>query len=734
MISCPSASALLACLLLPWAALPAAGAEDPYGIYVRSSEDFRAVKQEKAWACKAFPSWTYMPWTYQWNIGYTGESGRWSVAQGYNGAFVDRDDIAAGGTATGRLDWINQFQLRFYVDHAADKGLLHLWDGNDVKPHLDALHGTGVRPVPLNAATLAKLKEHLRRNISAVKGSPWRAAYALDDEPSWGHFIHPAMWQVTDDAAAYPRWLREVYGDHAPVREKWIGYEDLRGRLAEWTVGEFDASPLMDQWSFNDSLWGNTLGHLVEYANTLDPATPCGLVGGQAPCAFGGYDYAKLMRKVQFIESYNLGSSQAIIRSFNPRNALPSVTSLFHKSADDDIWQTWYYLAHGNRGHIGWVEGWFDGPTPKAWHAAVAPAYLEAGKKIGPLMSGAEWKHDGVALYYSHASIQLGWILDAEAHGKTWTNRNDDARLSSSTHVRHAWENMLRDSGLQYNYLSYVDVIQGGIPDEYKVLILPACLCLSDAEARRIRDFCQRGGTVIADYLPGLWDQHGKGRAAGGVLDQMFGVRHDPALQAAGIFGEKLWVEVDQDANYSWKTYREFLTNKNTSLKDASGFHKAVRDLPVNTSRQNGRGTAVLMNLSPQWYNAYRAEGAAPAGKRGVFMRHLQSAGVTPWVRLGDTGDRDHGYEITYWRQPQPPGRPARTILFVSLNPEIRGTDLGGGNSIGLKTATVPVSLQFTREIKDLRDQRTGQGQNPGRNFTFHWKQNEAMVVSFEDL
>ena len=58
------------------------------------------------------------------------------------------------------------------------------------------------------------------------------------------------------------------------------------------------------------------------------------------PSAFGGYDYAKLMRKVQFIESYNLGSSQAIIRSFNPHNALPAVTSHFHKSADDTIWQT----------------------------------------------------------------------------------------------------------------------------------------------------------------------------------------------------------------------------------------------------------------------------------------------------------------------------------------------------------------------------------------------------------
>lgn len=723
---------LVAAFVAPLAADTPPPAPDPYEAYVRTSEDFRVVKQNPGWARQAFPSWVYMPWTAHWGIGYTEESGRWSVTHGYNGAFIDRDAIEAEGSKTGRLDWIDRFQLRFYVDHAADKGLLHLWDGDAVRPHLAELHGTGLRSVPLNEATRAKLQEHLRRNIAAVKGSPQRAAYALDDEISWGHFVHPTMWRVTDDEAAYPKWLAEIYGPNAPKREKWVSYEDIRPKLATWSIRDFDASPLMDQWTFNDSLWANCLGSLVEYANGLDPATPCGFVGGQAPSAFGGYDYARLMRKVQFIEAYNLGSSQAIIRSFNPHNALPAVTSCFHRSAEDDIWQAWYYLAHGNRGHIGWVEGWFDGKTPKPWHEQVAPTYLEAGRKIGPLLSGAEWRHDGVALYYSHASIQLGWILDAEAHGKTWTNRNDDARLSSAAHVRHAWENMLRDAGVQYSWLSYVDVIQGGIPAEYKALVLPACLCLSEAEARQIRAFCERGGTVIADYMPGLWDQHGKGRATGGVLDDMFGVKHDPGLRAGDLFGGRLWVEVDEDANYSWKTNEEFLTHGNTAVMDESGFHKAVRTLPVSRTRRHGSGTAVLMNLSPQWYNAYRVAGAALARKRDLFMRHLETAGVVPWVRLKDAAEREHGYEITYWSKPEP-GHPGRTILFVGLNPEIGGTDLGGGNSIGLKTATVPVTLQFAREIKGLRDERSGTLRGDGREFRLDWKQNEAVVVSFDD-
>ena len=699
---------------------------DAYARYVRTSRDFQRVKQDRAWLDKAYPGWIYMPWTYQWTLGYTDTSGKWSQVHGYNGAFLDGN----GGepdSPKGKLEWINRFGLRFYMDHTARKGYLHLWDGDKKQAHLGELHGTGVRPVPLNDALQTKLRGSIKANIEQVKASPMRAAYALDDEASWGHFVHPTMWRVTDDEGAYSRWLREVYGSAAPRRKKWVGYEDIRPNLESWMVREFDASPLMDQWSFNDSHWCNFLGDLVMYANMVDPETPCGFVGGQAPNAFGGYDYTKLMRKLQYIEAYNLGSSQAIIRSFNPHNAIPAVTSHFHQKAEDDIWQTWYYLAHGNRGHIGWVENWFDGQTPKAWQEQVAPHYLEAGKKIGPLLRDAEWKHDGVALYYSHASIQLGWILDAQAHGKTWVNRDGDHRLGASHHVRQAWGNMLLDAGLQYNFLSYADMIQNDIPADVKVLVLPACLCLSDVEAQIIEAFCRRGGTLIADYLPGVWDQHGKGRANGGALDMLFGVRHDAAMTAKDVFnGGKLWCEVDQDANFSWKTYKEFLTNDNTCLKDASGFNKAVRNMKTETVNLVGKGIAVLMNLSPQWYNAYRVEGQEAAKKRETFMKHVHGGGVTRWVEIENAGEAEFGYEITYFRKPD-----GKTVLFLCSNPETVGTELGGGNAVGLKTEIRNITLKFNKPVRSVRDERRGMELGNGERFPLTWAQNEAVVLSF---
>ena len=699
---------------------------DAYSRYVRSSRDFKRVRQDREWLDKAYPGWIYMPWTYQWNIGYTDTSGRWSQTHGYNGAFLD-GNAGEPDSPKGKLDWINRFGLHFYMDHATRKGSLHLWDGDKQKPHLAELHGNGIRIIPLNAALGEKLRGFLRENINKVKSSPYRSAYALDDEVSWGHFVHPTMWCVTDDINAYPAWLREVYGAKAaPSRPKWLTYEDIRPHLSAWSVADFDASPLLDQWSFNDSTWCNFLGNLVEYANTLDPNTPCGIVGGQAPNAFGGYDYAKLMCKIQYIEAYNLGSSQAIIRSFTPHNAVPAVTSHFHQSSEDDIWQIWYYLAHGNRGHIGWVENWFDGEKPRAWQEQVAPHLLEAGEKMGPLLHAAEWRHDGVALYYSHPSIQLGWILDAEAHGKTWVNRDSDHRLGASHLVRQAWENMLRDSGLQYKFVSYVDVIQNGVSSDVKTLILPACLCLSEAEAQAIETFCRKGGTVIADYLPGVWDQHGRGRKAGGVLDSMFGVRHDPAMTSAQVFGGKLWCEVDQDANFGWKTYQEFLTNGNTCLTDASGFSKAVRNMPVNTATHCGNGSAVLMNLSPQWYNAYRVAGSAAAKRRDTFLKYVHTNTAGRWVEIENAAEPEFGYEITYFHKPD-----GRTVLFVCWNPEISGSQLGGGNAVGLKQGAIPITLKFANPIRNVRDERRGIPLKEGQRFPFTWLRNEAIVISF---
>ena len=68
-------------------------------------------------------------------------------------------------------------------------------------------------------------------------------------------------------------------------------------------------------------------------------------------------------------------------------------------------------------------------------------------------------------------------------------------------------------------------------------------MALSQSEADAIRRWTEQGGILIADYLPGVFDQHGKSRPRG-ILDDVFGVERD---SAAAVLNGKAIAEVDAE-------------------------------------------------------------------------------------------------------------------------------------------------------------------------------------------
>jgi hypothetical protein len=695
-------------------------AGDPFFRYVNSAPEFKPVRQDPDFLIGRWNTWIYMPWRYQWTIG-TGEAGgRFCRDFGFNGGFTDHGE--------GPLDWLKRWNLRFYNDHTAGKGDLHLRGSEnksnfraDQRDPLVIRHGTD-GPRPIDAAFTRRLRDRVAANINGVRKSPLRVAYALDDEISWGAFVTPLPWRINGDDAAYQRWLDTYYGGHAP-KAAFVTPDFTLAQL-DRALGELDFSPLLDRLSYHDSVWANLIRTLVEHANRIDPKTPCGFVGGQAPSIWGGYDYAKLAKAIQFIEAYDLGSAQEILRSFNPNNAWAQVTTHFHQDRlviESDIWQSWYYFAHGNRGMIGWVEGWFDGTSPRPWLEQYKATLKELGGVQGPKLAGARWIHDGVAIYYSHPSIQVSWCLDIEPHRQTWVNRGEDHRLGTSHNVRKAWEYLLADSGIQYNFLAYDELIRRGVPAEYKVLILPACYALSDIEARRIGEFCRAGGTVITDFACGLFDQHGKGRARG-ALDELFGVSHDGRLRKQDFFGGSLWVETNQDVAASYSKYRQLFDTTTCSRQD--GFAIAERGKGTQKVVQVGRGKAVYLNLSPQRYLQYREEGTDTDAHRATFLRQINPGGRPPRVVVTHQGRRPRQCEATYW------SKGGRTFVFVVRNVPVNATTTGGGGAAGLSSRgmTLDVELPAARKVVD---ERTGKTLGEGKTFSFDWSGVEPVFFSY---
>lgn len=729
---------LLACGPGPAATSPAqppraAASDAGYLDYVLNAPEFRPVRSGPALEVGRWDTWLYMPWRYRWTIGTGDEGGLFCRRYGINGGVSDH--------GRGPLAWLERWGLRFYNDHTAGKGDLFLIPGQAPggrKGMDQALRDPrAVRPRPLGPTLRAELEETLARNIRALRASPQRVAYALDDEISTGSLARPAAWRLDGDDAAYARWLRAYYGPGATPAPRWVGPDEVRPELGK-ALGEIDLSPFLDRMTYNDSVWADFIGALVERCNREDPETPCGFVGGQAPGLFGGYDWAKLARKIQFVEAYDLGSAPAILRSFAPR--IPRATTHFHKeagrsTAGQDSRLAWHTFAHGDRGLIGWVEGWFEeGPKgqagrPRPWLDRFAPTLRELGGVQGKKLVGARWLGDGIAIYYSHPSIQVSWCLDAEPHGASWPRRNDDHRLGTSHLVRKAWEEMLTDAGLRYDFLSYAEVAAHGVPPEVRVLILPACYALSAVEARRIADFATAGGTVIADFACGLFDPHGKGRRRG-ALDDLFGVAHDGTETRADFFAGRLWVETDQEKGYGYHRYRELFATAQPRLQQ--GFAVAERRLPVTAEgagRPAGRGRAVYLNLSPQRYLMNREEGTATEAQRRVFLAPVFAAlRGAPWIRarpLGPAAAPPFRLETTAW------SKDGRTLVFVLQDAEISGTATGGGTAEGLVEGRVPVEVRLTAPVTGVVDERTGRRLPDGDRFTFTLEATEAVLFSF---
>jgi len=728
----------------------AARAAGEFRSYVVSSSDYRRVPQRPEMLLSSgWDHWILMPWRYRWGRGYDLELALLLREAGYNGGVCDVDPDAGGVAAIH-----SRAGLRWYLDHAAGKGDLFLRKKHTGKKARLRYE----RPNSLaDPATVRRLRGGLREALTHARSHGMRAAYALDDEPSWTSYTNPAKWDNGSfSLAGYTRWLEERYGRREALKAEW---DDSAKELVEWAhwkagespsvgfirrmanpddfqtlykkpLSEWNLAPWCDGLSYMDSQFADLIGDLVELSNSIDPETPCGIVGGQAPAPYGGYDYAKLMRKVQFLGAYDIGGSMEIIRSFNPGNMIPAVRTLFFPpGAPSAEWFCWYYLVHGDRGVIAWADGWFSKKVP-ADRVLSFGRTVEEISKTSRILLGATWIHDGVALYYSHPSIQVSWFIDCAPHGRTWINRTGmNNRFASSVGTAWAWQKLLEDYRVQYDWFSYARLLEEGIdPDEYKVLILPRTLCLSEEEARAIRKYVGDGGHVIADHMTGIFDEHGKARGDGsGILDPLFGIEDRPVCMTGTLFDGRSLTEIDAEKYYDRQNFLRAGAGIWPDCERARGLVVAQRDLSSFARGTTGRGWACHLNVSVMEYLLVREEHYREcAAYAAPVLELLEEAGVRPWVRLSIGGEEPEATEATYWR------KNGRTIVCIVKNP-LRLSSVSTDPAVpGAGEQEIPLTISFDKPLGDVRDELSGRSLGDGKSFTVPWKMNKAAIVSFK--
>jgi hypothetical protein len=662
--------------------------------------------------------------------------------------------IDRGAGREDQVAFARKHNLPYYNDHAADKGYLHLTPrtGKD-----RVLRKNTVIPRPyslVDPKTLEIMKGHLRRNIAVTKNGPV-VAYAFDDEVSLGSFNSPAEVDGSPlSVADYRKWLRKTYGSIAKLNATWsasfggfdevqpVSFEAVRRRHARPPFANWNLARWMDWRSYMDTQFAECLAKLTRYANSLDATTPAGFVGGQQAAPYGGYDYSKVCKAIQWIESYDIGGSCEILRSLWRKDRRPYVQTWFSTaSARRDAWFLWYYLLHGNRGVIAWPDrggSWFrhkDGKIAEFTRLNAETIREVQGPVSKPILDvEAKFDADPIAVYYSHPSVQATWAMDVVTHGGTWPRRSSslDNRCQSAGKNRVAWFKLLEDCGFQYNVVTAEQVAAGGLIDgKYKVLIAGRVAAMSDAEAAAIRKFVAAGGTVIADHLTGVLTEHGVGRAKGGALDDLFGIRRD---ESRGYLDGKGITEIDGE-KYS-RPFLERLAYKGTLRQNGMVIYErgtragdgqagaTVGGAGAVVRNVLGRGRTVYLNLTPTaYYDLNYRLGATGEAWRDLVTNLLSESAVRPRARALAGGRPIPLAELIYWR------KGSRVVVGLVKNPTRQGSITGVGKIHGVTGDPLDVTIQFRRPVTDIVNLRTGRKLPNGKTIKAgKWNPWEALL------
>ncbi|MDY6971979.1 MAG: beta-galactosidase trimerization domain-containing protein [Thermodesulfobacteriota bacterium] len=658
-----------------------------------------------------------------------------------------------------------QHNFPYYVGHAADKGFLYLREDNArmVTGKRDPI----IRPYSLaEPKTIAKMKEHLLSNIETTKKG-YVLAYAFDDEISLGRFATPCDVDVHPLSLAwFQKWLTGEYGNIGQLNAEWEisfltfdeavpqGFETIRKKNNKLSLASWNLAPWIDFRHFMDYQFAAVLCDLTRYTNSLDPHVPAGFVGGQGPGPWGGYDYALLSRAVQWMEAYDIHGTNEILRSWWNKHRRPRMQTFFStKNPKLDAWFLWYYLLHGNQAVIAWPEGWFHtGEHDIApFILANQDTFKEIQGEVSEVLVDPKtlFNPDPIGIYYSHPSIQVGWAMDAIVHGRTWINRKSsiDNKNQSKGILRKAWCKTLEDLGFQYDFVSYLDVEEGAVDlnKKFKVIIMPKTICLSNREAESLRRFVINGGNLIADYLCGVMDEHGKGRDTG-VLDDLFGIIRndsDGYLNGKGITEidaekyEKPFLERFTFNNGAYRHKDIVVFERGTRHKENAGgikikdplglFHRAS----VLVTKRSGKGRAVYCNLSPlEYWDPSKRFGDYGVEWRKIVSGILEHTGVKPRVTIYENGNKINMIESVFWRNSN------KHYLGIVKNPtESRPQKTLGNNSSvqGITGQEVTIQLEFAENVslKNLRINK-----NLGEGLVFHdgfkpWQGNLYEVVYY---
>jgi len=542
--------------------------------------------------------------------------------------------------------------------------------------------------------------EHTAALVSMHKPSRDHGVFAFslgDENKTLGSCLSPHC------AKTYRIFLKESYGSIDALNSSWETKFKSWDDVGLSTPGDDDEANSkvcknyprwFDRQAFKS--W-NYVHYCLKYAKaykTLDPQARTGFEGGGGFAT--GDDIDLIIRSLDFWSPYS-GLADEVIRSIAPRKFIRANWMGYTKDPDSLLQRYWRMVLLGMDSvwwwrwdGIGKFHGWLAPdlrPFPSTTEVLKDTQVVRDG--LGDLLLHSTMQDDGVAVLYSYPSTFATKLEEGTSYGKY-----EDAHTAAVKFIR--------DSGFQFRYVTDRMLRIGEFDtSKCKILFLPRAEAIGDSEAQVIREFVENGGTVIADFRPGIYDDHCKPRTRG-VLDGLFGInrlKRTTAKSANIITGSSTVTALVDDG---------------VALTDAAATQQVHGATPVFISRQFGMGRAVFLNsemscLGPLLSTQENVERGADSASRGVHITGFW--GFEPAIKIsGADGKRPENADITRWRN--------GGIDIVSIFRQ-------SGKQEG-----ITVSLPSTRFVYDLRG---GRALGPCERFTTNIVPNRASFFVLTD-
>lgn len=337
-------------------------------------------------------------------------------------------------------------------------------------------------------------------------------AYYLADESSLTAYADAFDVDWSPEALdGFRDWLLKEYGSLEKLNHSWnTSFREWEG-VVPMTTEEAQRHGNYAAWSdhrvYMEQEFIKAIATACRVTKELDPGGRASFSGTQIPAPHNGCNWYEIDQIIDYLQPYSGGDQDAMHYLFNPELLLSGFTGYGVTGAEAHH-QVWRRLFYGHSGaSIFWHYTLLNPDlTFSEQGAALAAVFGKIQSGIGRVFMNSEVVEDGVAIHFSMASIRGAWITDGKIRPKVISAQRTSENFAELMKRRTAWVEELERRGIQFRFLATPQIEAGELAN-YKELILPYSIAISDREAEEIERFVANGGTVRLDEQAGKMDE-----------------------------------------------------------------------------------------------------------------------------------------------------------------------------------------------------------------------------------